>query len=58
MFKFPFGVLDCDGLKKIQEYHEQKLSRKLEGEEREWLEGCESLCSNTGSSVAKNKTVF
>ena len=56
--KFPFGVLDCDGLKKIQEYHEQKLSRKLEGEERDWLEGCESLCSTTGISVAKIKRYF
>ena len=39
--KFPFGILDYDGLQKLQEYHEQKLRRKLEGEEREWLKGCE-----------------
>ena len=31
--KFPFGILDYDGLQKLQEYHEQKLRRKLEGEE-------------------------
>ena len=56
--KFPFGILDYDGLQKLQEYHEQKLRRKLEGEEREWLKGCESLCSNIGIDIAKIKQFF
>ena len=56
--KFPFGVLDYDGLQKIQEYHEHKLERKLQGEEREWLRGCELLCRNTGIDIAKIKQFF
>ena len=53
--KFPFGILDYDRLQKLQEYHEQKLRQKLEGEEREWLKGCESLCSTIGIDIAKIK---
>ena len=55
--KFPFGILDYDGLQKIQEYHEQKLRRKTEGEEKVWLEGCESLCGD-GIDIAKIKRFF
>ena len=43
---------------KLQEYHKQKLRRKLEGEEREWLKGCESLCSTIGIDIAKIKQFF
>ena len=59
--KFPFGILDYDRLQKLQEsgmYHEQKLRLKLEGEEREWLNGCESLCSTIGINIAKIKQFF
>ena len=56
--KFPFGILDYDGLKKIQEYHEQKLTKRIEGEETEWLKGCESLCMNIGIDIAKIKRFF
>ena len=50
--------MDYDGLQKIQEYHEHKLERKLQGEEREWLRGCELLCRNTGIDIAKIKQFF
>ena len=56
--KFPFGILDYDGLQEIREYHEQKLKRKIEGEEKEWLKGCESLCSRIGIDIAKIKQFF
>ena len=32
--KFPFGILDFNGLQKILEYHEQKVRREMESEER------------------------
>ena len=54
----PFGMLDYDGLQKIQDYHKQKLRRKLESEEKEWLKGCESLCSDVGIDIAKVKHFF
>ena len=50
--------MDYDGLQKIQEYHKEKLRRKLESEEREWLKGYESLCSNTGIDIVKIKQFF
>jgi hypothetical protein len=56
--KFPFGILDYDGLKKIQEYHEQKLTKRIECEEKEWLKGCESLRVNIGIDIAKIKQFF
>ena len=54
--KFPFGILDYDGLKKIQEYHEQQLRRKMESEDKEWLIRCESFCN--GINIAKIKQFF
>ena len=57
--KFPFGILDYDGLQKVLEHHEHKLQRRLESEEKEWLRGCESLCcNNIGINTAKVKHIF
>ena len=46
-------MLDYDGLKKVQEYREQELEKKLKEEEKLWLKGCESICGNTGIDIAK-----
>ena len=51
--KFQFGILDYDGLKKIQEYHEQKLTKRIENEGNEGLKEYESLCVNIVIDIAK-----
>lgn len=35
--KFPFGMLDYNGLKDLQAYYEHSKTKKLQSEDRLWL---------------------
>ena len=50
--KFPFGILDFDGLKMLQKYHNNytQIKKKI-SEEKAWLKESEKACAGLGINI-------
>lgn len=51
--KFPFGIMEYDGLKILQMYHEHIQRKENVSEERAWLEQLEHTCEGLGVNMEK-----
>ena len=56
--KFPFGILDYDGLRTLLKYHEFVAHKKKAAEEREWLKQSTQNCEGLGINIDKIKKYF
>ena len=51
--KFPFGMMDYDGLKSIQAYHDSVQHKQMMLEEKNWLHDVDKLGSEIGISMSQ-----
>ena len=52
--KFPFGMIDFDGLKRLQSYHEYVALKTMVAEEKAWLKQAkQNYCEGLGVNVDK-----
>ena len=51
--KFPFGMIDYDGLQMLQKYHEYIALKKKVAEEKVWLKQAAQKCEGLGINIDK-----
>ena len=51
--KFPFGMIDYDGLQMLQKYHEYIALTKKVAEEKAWLKQAAQKCEGLGINIDK-----
>ena len=51
--KFPFGMIDYDGLQMLQKYHEYIALKKMVAEEKPWLKQAAQKCEGLGINIDK-----